>query len=213
MPTAIAGIALLAVLAVRWFGERLRAIEWLGVAAAVLGVVVAALSTDPGAEEAGTTVDLPALAVSVAALVALAAAAARAARAAPRFAETAFAAAAGLVYAATGTLTKALSLAALSRGDLLASAAAVGAIAGLSVAAVFLLQAAYQAGRAVVVVTVSSVLHSFTPAALGIVVFGESWPGGGRGALRGGALALLLAGFVALARPAARLQGGGARPP
>jgi len=204
LPTALSGLALVAALSSRWFGERLAAREWAGVVACVAGVLAAvpAAAADP---QASARIDVPALAVCVGVLVAAAGLVLALGRGGWA-AELCFSGGAGLLYAASGTLTKALAVQTSGGASPTAIAAVVAPLALVSVAAVLGLQAAFQRGRATVAVAVSGAISSFLPAALGSPVFDEAWPGGAAGVARWGALAAMLVGFALLLRPSARLQ-------
>ncbi len=117
-------------------------------------------------------------------------------------AEVGRAVAAGSLYAIVALLTKALMLS-LHDGQMPLTVALVVALVVLSVVALGILQAAYQQGRAVVVMTITTVLADFSPVVLTMAVFHETWPGGAAGWWRALASALLVTGIFLLARSAA----------
>ena len=205
LPTALSGIVLVAALSSRWFGERLARREWAGVAACVAGVVAAAIPATDGNPVVSARFDPTALACAVGFLIVLAIAALALGRRG-RAVSFCLSFGAGFLYAASGSLTKALAVAASGPRSPAVILALVAPLVVVSVAAVLVLQAAFQRGSATIAVAVSGAVSSFLPATLGGAVFGESWPEGAAGAMRLGALAAMLAGFGLLIRPTVRLQ-------
>ena len=209
-PVALSGIALVAALSARWFHERLVPSEWAGVALSLAGAAAASLSLG---EEALRSGGLSRLALGLAVgILAAAGVASLALGRRGRGAELSLASGAGLLYAASGLLTKALALA-LAASSPWEVLVIVPPLAAASLLAMGALQAAFQGGRATVAVAWSGTISSFVPAALGSFIFGETWPDGARGAARMAALAAVLAGFLLLLKPATRLQAGAARRP
>jgi drug/metabolite transporter (DMT)-like permease len=209
MPAVAAGVVFQAWLAVRWFGERLGASESCGIAACAVGVVLIGMSIDSSLEIASSSIDLQRTGLVVVVLGASSAFAIGAARFDSRWSESGLAIAAGLLYAGTGLLTKVLGIFAARDGAALEVALTVLVMLALGGAAIFVLQAAQQRGRALVVVPVMGVLADFLPALLGPLVFGEVWPRGRFAWLRLAALLTILIGMFLLARTASRLHAEG----
>jgi len=186
------GIGLLALLVERTTEVRLSRREWSGVAAAVAGLLLLGLSL-VGGQTAGRHGSAAAVGLWVA--VSLVVAALAAGPAAPRLAGGAgFGLAAGLLYAAGDVATKA----AVGGGAALLFTAAVLACHGLAFVA---LQLGFQRGSALATAGVSNLAMNALPIAAGTMLFGESLPGGGAGALRLLAFAAVVAGAVLLVRP------------
>lgn len=200
-PAMATGVPILAVLAIRWFHERLGRREWAGVAACTAGIAIEALSVTPGIDAAAVSTDWAGMAVVCGALLCASVTAKRAPAGTTR-AEVSRAVAAGSLYAIVALLTKALVLS-LHDGQVPLTVALVVALVVLSVIALGILQAAYQQGRAVVVMTITTVLADFSPVVLTMAVFHEPWPGGAAGWWRTLACALLVTGVFLLARSAA----------
>jgi uncharacterized membrane protein len=200
LPAVAAGVGLQAWLAQRWFNEKLHPSEWAGVAACSLGVLLVALSVDPHHDASSRFMHGGVLTCSVGALAALAALALWLARHG-RWREGALATAAGLLYATTGLLTKALSITSFHDRSPGLSLGLVVLLAGISVAALLVAQAAYQRGRSMVVVPVMGALADFVPVALSPSVFSEGWPHGYHSLVRIFGFAFILCGLWLLARP------------
>jgi hypothetical protein len=173
------GIGVLAV------GTRLRAVERFGVVAALVGLVLLALSVGSHAPTGRGTVAGVAVWVG-------ASAAAAAVLAARRTAAT-LGTAAGVLYAAGDVATKA----AVVGGARLAFAPVVLACHG---AAFLCMQFAFQRGSRLSSAGLAVLWTNALPIAAGMALFSESLPGGLRGVLRVLAFALVLVGAVALSR-------------
>lgn len=173
------GIGVLAI------GLRLRSAERLGVAAALGGLVLLALSAGSHPPTGRGTVGGVILWVAVSA----AAAGALAARPAAATLGTA----AGVLYAAGDVATKA----AVVGGARLAFAPVVLACHG---AAFLCMQFAFQRGSRLSSAGLAVLWTNALPIAAGMALFSETLPGGARGALRIAAFALVLAGAFALSR-------------
>ncbi len=199
LPAMPAGGALLAILAVRWFGEHLRKSEWAGVVACCGGAVLLGLSLDPDREVAGTHIVVAPLVVVVVVAFGLAALASLAIRSKRARAEIVLPLAAGIAYGATGLLTKALGVALTSTHPAVDTSLVVIALVVLSAAGLVLLQAAWQRGRAIVVATLTTTLSTGLPVLVGPIAFDEPWPNGMKLAVRIGAFLLILLGAIALA--------------
>jgi hypothetical protein len=186
------GIGLLALLVERTADVRLSRREWSGVAAAVLGLLLLGLSL-AGGGTIGRHGSASAVGVWVALSVAVAALSVG--PVAPRLAGGAgFGLAAGLLYAAGDVATKA----AVGGGAALLFTAAVLACHGLAFVA---LQLGFQRGSALATAGVSNLAMNALPIAAGTLLFGESLPGGGAGALRLLAFAAVVVGAALLVRP------------
>jgi hypothetical protein len=171
------GIAILAVLV----PERLTPRERLGVAVALLGLVLLAVSL--GGSTHGTSGSAAGVWawLGVSAIVAVAAAALRTG--------ASLGTAAGVLYAAGDVATKAVA------GGRLEFVPAILAGHGL---AFVCLQLAFQRGRALTTIGLATLLTNAVPIAAGIVIFDES-----AGALRIVSFVLVLAGAVLLAHTGA----------
>jgi hypothetical protein len=176
------GIAVLAV----GLGQ-LRPQERLGVAAAVAGLVLLALSVGPHPAQASAD----ARAVAVWMLGSLAAAVV-VIRVLPPGAG--LGTAAGVLYAAGDVGTKA----AVVGGSGLLFVPAVLAAHGL---AFVCMQLAFQRGRRLATAGLAVLWTNALPIVAGTLLFGESLPSGWRGSARLGAFALVLAAAVSLTRP------------
>jgi hypothetical protein len=173
------GIGVLAV------GMRLRPAERFGVAAALGGLVLLALSVGSHAPTGRGAVE------GVVLWVALSGAAAGALAARP--AAATLGTAAGILYAAGDVATKA----AVVGGARLAFAPVVLACHG---AAFLCMQFAFQRGSRLSSAGLAVLWTNALPIAAGMALFSETLPGGPRGVLRVAAFALVLAGAFALSR-------------
>lgn len=169
-------------------GGRLRGPERIGVAAAVAGLALLALSlgTHPAAGRAssGSVVAWLAGSLAVAAL---------AARALPPGAG--LGTAAGVLYAAGDVGTKAAVVG--GRGLFF-----VPAVLGAHGLAFICMQLAFQRGPRLATAGLAVLWTNALPILAGILLFAEGLPGGWRGEARAAAFALVLVGAVALSRPA-----------
>jgi hypothetical protein len=182
------GIAVLAL-----GGGRLRPQERVGVGAAVLGLVLLALSLDAH-PAVGRAPSLAVIAWFAGSLVA----AAIAAVVLPRGAG--LGTAAGVLYAAGDVGTKA----AVAGGRQLLFAPAVLGFHGV---AFVCMQLAFQRGARLATAGLAVLWTNALPIVAGTLLFGESLPGGWRSGARVTAFALVLVGAVALSRPDARFDG------
>jgi hypothetical protein len=186
------GIGLLALLVTRATGERLSARERAGVAAAVLGLLLLALSLEGVQSTAGHAGGAGAVVLWVA--VSIAVAGLLVGPFAPRLAGgAAFGLAAGTMYAAGDVATKA----AVGGGAAVAFTAAVLACHGLGFVT---LQLGFQRGTALATAGVSTLAMNALPIAAGTLIFAEPVPGGAHGALRVVAFAAVVVGAALLAR-------------
>jgi len=187
---AAGGIGLLALFVWRLTGVELSRREWVGVAIAVGGLALLALSLG-GGHDHGSHGDW----VEIAAWLACSAAAAGLAIAVPGLAPGAgLGAAAGIFYAAGDVGTKA----AVGGGARLIFVPVLLACHG---AAFVCLQLGFQRGSALATAGVATLLTNAVPIAAGIVLFHERLPGGALGGARVLAFAAVVAGAAALAKP------------
>ena len=187
---AAGGIGLLALFVWRLTGVTLSRREWVGVAIAVGGLALLALSLGGGHDHGGHGTW-----VAIAVWLACSAAVAGVAIMAPGLAPGAgLGAAAGLFYAAGDVGTKA----AVGGGGRLLFVPVLLACHG---AAFVCLQLGFQRGSALATAGVATLLTNAVPIAGGIVLFHEHLPGGALGVARALAFAAVVAGAAALAKP------------
>jgi len=203
------GIALFVLLAVVGLGERMRAVEWVGVSTIVAALLALGISLSSG--PTGEPVGHGFVGFSLV-LAALAGLAIVADQTAPR--AIGLSVASGLALGLGSVYAKALagapSFAAVDITYFLLTL-------GTNFVGFVLQQASFQAGRGVVVMPLASVVSNLVPIIGGIMVFNESLPAHGAAAvLRPLAFALaisgaaLLAGFGSAGLPA--VQGKDVRP-
>jgi hypothetical protein len=195
--TSAAGIGILALLVWRSSGIRLSAREWVGVWLSVGGLAVLGLSllgrgTDDQASVSHSGWVVIAIWMAGSALIAgLFARPLRRALAAG----AGYGVGAGLLYAAGDVGTKA----ALGGGARLAFVPALPAAHGL---AFILLQIGFQRGSALATAGVAALFTNAVPIAAGMIIFHETMPPGGLGALRILAFATTVTGAALLTRAA-----------
>ncbi len=188
------GIAVLAMLSVRFHPSRLRRHEQLAVVAAVLGLVLLALSlvgTTPVSHAPrglATIVWLAACGGAAVALMVLRLGIARAAQ---------LGIAAGLLFATGDVSAKLVSFAGIWLVALLSLV--VGYAVGTSV-----LQGAFQHGSALTAAGLATLVTNAVPIAAGFVLFDEALPHGARGVLEVAAFASIVASAALLGHAAAR---------
>jgi hypothetical protein len=188
--TSAGGIGLLALFVARLGNDRLGRLEWGGVAAALLGLVLLAISLIGHTPSSGTG---SSRAVSLWLAASLAIAAAFAWRGGRVLAPGAgLGIAAGVLYAAGDVGTKA----ALGGGARLLFVPALLACHGLAFAA---LQLGFQRGGPLETAGLATVWTNALPIVAGALLFGDSVPSGGLGAVRIGAFVLVVLGAAALA--------------
>lgn len=188
------GIVLFVILAVVGLGERLRALEWIGVGTVTAGLIALSGSLSSTAPAAGAIAH-GALPFSLVFLgIAAVAAVCDPAEGRP----IGLSVASGCILGLAGIYAKSLAdaasvTAALHSVDLLLAL-------GANIVGFMLMQAALQAGRGVVVVPIFSTLSNLVPIVGGIVVFHEWVPQHGPGVvLRPLAFVLALVGAALLA--------------
>ena len=201
--TSAGGIAILVVIAVRWFGERLSPSERLGTALAAVGLLALGLSLigyDDSGREQASDLDV-ALWVGVSAALALVLLAPGAARLASAAAVCGLSA--GLLFGAGDVATKGLLVtlpSGLGVADVLASPFLYAMLAVYGLGFV-VQQLAFQRGAAVVAIGVMVAATNVSPIVAGLVVFNDPLPNRALGlVLRIGGFALALAGSALLAR-------------
>jgi len=187
---AAGGIGLLALLVWRTTGVALLRREWIGVAAAVVGLALLGISL-AGRHAGSSHGDWIAIAVWLGCSAALATLASRAPGLAPG---AGLGAAAGLMYAAGDIATKA----AVGGGGRLVFVPVLLACHGL---AFIFLQIGFQHGSALATAGVATLLTNAVPIAGGLALFHERLPGGPLGGVRALAFAAVVAGAAALAKP------------
>jgi drug/metabolite transporter (DMT)-like permease len=186
------GVGLMAVFAQRASGEPLPRREWAGVAVAVAGLVLLAISLRGGSSHGHAP---SAFAAAAWLLVSVVCAGLFTGPVAPLLVSGAgFGLAAGTMYAAGDVATKA----AVRGGAWLAFVPALLACHGL---AFVILQLGFQRGRALATAGLNALLTNALPIAAGVVLFHEGVPGGADGVLRLAAFACVVAGAAVLARP------------
>jgi hypothetical protein len=191
---AAGGIGVLALLVARIGGVRLDRRERSGVAIAIAGLVLLAISLAGGSDEgvSGSWIAIGIwLAASVGAAVAAATAGAR-----PLPGGAAFGLAAGVLFAAGDITTKA----AVAGGSHLLVAPAVIGFYG---AGTLVLQSGFQRGRPLTTAGIATLATNAVPIAAAMTLFEEPLPSGALGVVRVLAFACVVAGAVALA-PAKR---------
>ena len=209
MPAVAVGVAFQAVIARRFFGERLHPGLLAGLIACATGIVLLALSLGAG-EDSGHDVEWGRLFALVAGLGGVALALGPAARHRGD-AANAWALSAGLFFASSGVLAKALAVCVRHGRSALVCAGPLALLVLFAVAGFARLQAAHQRGKALVVIPLTCVLADFVPASLGPLLFGEPWPAGGARLVRLAAFVAIVAGLLLLTRPVAGVQEDGAR--
>jgi hypothetical protein len=184
------GIGLLALFVWRLAGVELLRREWIGVAVAVAGLALLALSLG-GGHTSGTHGSSVAIAIWLGCTAGLAAGAVVARGLAPG---AGLGAAAGLMYAAGDVATKA----AVGGGGRLAFVPVLLACHGL---AFVCLQLGFQRGSALATAGVATLLTNAVPIAAGLALYHEHVPSGVLGGLRLVAFAAVVVGAAALAKP------------
>lgn len=203
-PLMSAGDLMLVLMAVVFLRERLSAVEWAGVLLTVLGAVALALEAESTqvAAYAGQRLAVL-LGLTLLGAVALLAANRRAQRP-----EVLLAVVVGLCFGAGSVLTKALTAESTGSGQSVLTWAVVLnplllAVVLANVAGLVLLQAAFQRGRAAVVVPLQLALANGITVLAGVVVFAEHIT-----LLRGAGIGLIVVGTTLLQLKPASTQTG-----
>jgi drug/metabolite transporter (DMT)-like permease len=210
--TAAAGVAVLAVLAVGFFNQRLARIEWLGVGLTALGLSLLAASLVGGSHRAGTTLDRPVLAGWIVIAIGVVAALlyGRSIRHTLGFA-SAGGLAAGVLYGTGDVMTKALLLH-IPHGAVLAHVLAspyLYATLASHTAAFWILQRAFQLGGPVTAVGLMTSATNVLPIVAGVAIFDDPLPHrAALVALRVAAFVLVVIGATLLARITAETAQG-----
>jgi drug/metabolite transporter (DMT)-like permease len=205
---AAGGIGILAYVSARRARRRLRRREILGVSIAILGLVALAISLTGGGTEHGSRGTIVGILIWLGASAAAAAAILALGRG--RLGSAAAHGLAGGVLFAVGDISTKVVTEGGARVAFFVTLVA-GYTLGTS-----LLQIGYQAGGAITVAGLATLMTNALPIAAGTVVLEEGVPSGVLGALRAVAFAAVTAGAVLLARPdpqAPRDGGSHARPP
>jgi hypothetical protein len=189
--TSAGGIGVLALFAQRASKVPLVRHEWVAVSVSIAGLALLGASLQGGSSASHTAAWLPVL--GGLGCSAVAAAIAAGPGASLLVAGSGLGLAAGVLYGAGDVATKA----AVGGGVWLILIPAVLAAHGLAFAC---LQLGFQRGGALATAGTSTLLTNALPIAGGIAVFHERVPGGGHGALRLAAFALVVAGAAVLAR-------------
>ncbi|MCU0308481.1 MAG: DMT family transporter [Thermoleophilia bacterium] len=208
---AASGVALLALIAARFFGARLTRWEWTGVAVATLGLLAIGLSLighdDSGRERASVAGVLAWIVPS--AIVALLLLSPPAARLGPAGALGGLGA--GLLFGAADVATKGLMVTADTTAAGIAASPFIYALIALYGLGFVAQQLAFQRGEAVASIGVMVAATNVSPIIAGVWVFGDPLPDDPLGlTLRLGGFALAIAGSVMLARVS---EGGGSAAP
>lgn len=196
---AAGGIGLLAYLSFRLTGRRLGGRALIGVLVSVLGLLALAASLAGGSGEGNGGSTLSVL-LWLGATAALALAVVLLGRRVLGVA-VANAIAGGLCFSAADISTK------LATQGGARSAFVIALIAGYALGTA-LLQLGYQAGAALTVAGLATLLTNVLPIAAGTIVLEEPVPSGALGGLRLLAFAAVTIGAVLLARPADQVRGG-----
>ena len=197
------GVALLAVIAVRWFGQRLSRTEVLGVTLAALGLASLGLSLIGHGHEGGSGLHRPGLALWIGVSVLLAGVMFLPVTRRVLSAGVAAGLAAGFVYGAADISVKGCMVELPSHYDALdvLSAPLLYVLLALYGVGFVLQQLAFQRGDAVAAIGAMVAATNASPIAAGVVVFGDQLPSTPAGlALRISGFALAIAGSILLAR-------------
>ena len=193
-PLMSAGDLLLVVLAVVFLKERMVAVEWVGVLLTVLGAAALAWEADQAAQAGFSGMRLALLMGGTLVLGVLVLLASRTLGKT----EVMLALVVGLCFGAGSVLTKALTVQSAGPDQsVLTWAVALNpmllAVVAANVAGLVLLQAAFQRGRAAVIVPLQLALANALTVAAGVLVFAEHIT-----ALRGTGIALIVVGTALL---------------
>jgi uncharacterized membrane protein len=201
------GLCLLALLSVVFLHERLRPAEWLGIALMVGGVVLLGVSAGQ-AREPIAMVSLPGLAamsLAMVTLLGLAAQIGRAGRWMPPALVLGFAS--GVLIGLAALYTKALFLSLDAGSAILGWAIFLPLTLLANLGGLWVTQAGFQQGRALIVVAMNAVTNKVITIVGGMAALGELLPADAALA------ATRLAGFVAILAGTVLLARFGAKPP
>ena len=195
------GLCVLALFSVVFLKERLRGLEWFGVALMIGGIVLLGLSGAREPPHAASVSTLPLVAVSVAMMALLAAAVplARAGRGVSLPAVLGLAA--GVLIGLGALYTKGLFLTLAAGSPSLAWLVFLPLTLSTNIAGLWVQQAGFQQGRALIVVAMNAVTNKIVAIVGGMAVLGELLPRDtGLAAARLAGFATILVGTVILTR-------------
>jgi drug/metabolite transporter (DMT)-like permease len=195
------GLCLLALFSVLFLQERLRPLEWVGIALMIAGVVLLGLSGASNANGNAPVATAPLLAVSVAmfALVASAVRLGRAGHGVPLPIVLGFAA--GVLIGLGALYAKGLFLSVEAGSRALAWLVFLPLMTVANVGGLWIQQAGFQHGRALIVVATNAVTNKIVTIAGGMAILGELLPADPTlAAARVAGFATILLGTAVLAR-------------
>ena len=195
------GLCLLALFSVVFLHERLRPLEWAGIALMILGIVLLGLSAAAGSSRSAAVTMLPLVLVSVA-MLALVAGAVRLARAGygvPLPIVLGFAA--GVLVGLGALYAKGLFLSLEAGARMLAWLVFLPLMTVANIGGLWVQQAGFQQGRALIVVATNAVTNKIVTIAGGMATLGELLPSDPNLALaRVAGFVTILIGTAVLAR-------------
>jgi hypothetical protein len=196
---AAGGIGVLAFASARMSGRELSRVELAGVLCSVLGLIALAVSLAGGDAGSGGSAPLGPILLWLGVTAGVAVALVAAGRS--RFGAAAANGAAGGLFFSIGDVSTKLVTEGAARIAFL-----VPLVAGYTLGTAFL-QIGYQAGGALTVAGIATLLTNAVPIAAGTFVLHEPVPGGALGVVRVLAFAAVVIGAVLLARPATGSKG------
>jgi len=199
-PALGAGLALLAVFSVLILDEHLRPAEWVGIVAMIVGLVALGLSAARGPEvQAAAPGAVLLVSIGGAALLLLAARLGRSGQVLPPAVILGFAS--GMLIGLAALYTKAMFVTAAQGLTVLAFAVFLPVTVFANLGGLWVQQAAFQQGRALIVVAVNAVTNKIVTILGGMLALGEVLPADGAlSAARLAGFAAVIAGSVLLAR-------------
>jgi len=195
------GLCVLALFSVVFLHERLRPLEWAGIALMIAGVVLLGLSGASGSSGTALVTTIPLLVVSVAmlALVAGAVRLARAGHAVPL--PIVLGVAAGVLIGLGALYAKGLFLSLEAGSSMLAWLVFLPLMTVANLGGLWIQQAGFQQGRALIVVAMNAVTNKIVTIVGGMAMLGELLPPDTKLALaRVAGFATILLGTAVLAR-------------